>query len=140
MKKNVLISVVTEQSLADGGSDRIELVSPGTLYEKAGSYFIVYDESELTGMPDTKTTVRLHRDGVNVLRTGKFPSNMMFEEGKQNLSSYGTEYGDMTVTVNTERIISDISEEGGLIELIYTLELDHRHIGRNHIKITVSEQ
>lgn len=140
MKKNVLISVVTEQSFADGGSDRMELVSPGTLYEKAGSYFIVYDESELTGMPDTKTTVRLHRDGVNVLRTGKFPSNMMFEEGKQNLSSYGTEYGDMTVTVNTERIISDISEEGGLIELIYTLELDHRHIGRNHIKITVSEQ
>ena len=84
MKKNVLISVVTEQSFADGGSDRIELVSPGTLYEKAGSYFIVYDESELTGMPDTKTTVRLHRDGVNVLRTGKFPARLALTTAKRD--------------------------------------------------------
>ena len=140
MKKDVLISIRGEQDFVGLEKDDSELVTRGTLYERGGNMFLVYEESELTGMPDTRTTVRVSKDSVNVMRTGKYPSNMLFEEKKQHMSLYNTPYGALTLTVNTDRIEQDISmEKGGDISVYYSLELDHNYLGKNQLKINVKE-
>lgn len=140
MKKDVLISIRGEQDFIGLEKDDSELVTKGTLYERGGNMFLVYDESELTGMPQTKTTVRVGHDSVNVMRTGKYPSNMLFEEQKQHMSLYNTPYGALTLTVSTEKIERDISmEKGGSISVYYSLALDHNYLGKNQLKINVKE-
>lgn len=138
MKKKAVISIKGEQSFQNLERENLELVTNGTLYEKSGAFYLVYDESELTGLPNTKTTVKISQDGVSVLRTGKFPSTMIFEENRQNVSLYRTPYGEMSVTVTTEKIDSEISmEDGGNINVLYSLGLDHNHIGKNNLNINI---
>ena len=140
MKKEVLISIKGEQDFENMDKDSSELVTRGTLYEKGNAIYIVYEESELTGMPDTRTTIRVRSDSINVLRTGKFPSNMLFEEKKQHISLYNTPYGPLTLTVNTDKIESNLTmEKGGDLSVYYSLGLDHNYIGKNQLKINVKE-
>ena len=57
MKKDVLISLKGHQRYVDGEKDYIEFVTEGTFYTKKDKYFITYNESEITGLDGTTTTV-----------------------------------------------------------------------------------
>ena len=47
MTKECMVSVRNEQIILDGNvKDVIEIKEPGTFYEKAGHYYVVYDEED----------------------------------------------------------------------------------------------
>lgn len=48
-------------------------MTAATLYERGGKYYIAYEESELTGLEGTRTTVKLDGKSVSLIRTGTFP-------------------------------------------------------------------
>ena len=75
------------------------------LDERGGKYYIAYEESELTGLEGTKTTVKLDGKTVALIRTGTFPSHMLFAEDERHVGLYQTPIGqDMR-----ERIVSQTS-------------------------------
>ena len=127
MKKEAIISVKGTQSFTDTENDETELVTKGFIYKKGDVFFLTYPESELTGMPDTKTTIRIHGKEVSVTRTGKFPSNMLFKEGKQSLSIYNTPYGAFNITISTQAIHMQRELHDGNISVKYLIDLDHQH-------------
>ncbi len=51
-------------AVAGCDEENIDLQTAATLYERGGKYYIAYEESELTGLEGTKTTVKL--DGKTV--------------------------------------------------------------------------
>ena len=57
--KRVIVSVKSTQRDADGEDTVVELVSSGKYYETALAKHIIYDESEVTGLGNTKTTIRI---------------------------------------------------------------------------------
>ena len=70
--KRVIVSVKSTQRDADGEDTVVELVSSGKYYETALAKHIIYDESEVTGLGNTKTTIKVYKDSVVLLRTGEF--------------------------------------------------------------------
>ena len=50
MNKDVVIKIKTSQADLKGESDDMELVTKGEFYTKDGSMYIVYQETELSGM------------------------------------------------------------------------------------------
>jgi len=88
MKKDVLITIKGLQSYEDQDDDTIELVTTGTYYKKDDDYYIVYKESELTGLGETTTTVKVEPNRVTVIRFGDTKSHMIFEEGEKHISYY----------------------------------------------------
>lgn len=68
--------------------DHINLITAGRLYRRNGKYFISYEESELTGMEGTRTTLKLEDRQVTMTRTGTHPAQMLFAEHKRHVGLY----------------------------------------------------
>ncbi|KAB2953835.1 DUF1934 domain-containing protein [Heliorestis acidaminivorans] len=141
MKKSVLVSVLGTQKNEFGEIDRIELLTPGTFFIRDGSYYIVYKETEITGMEGTTTTVKAEPHLVTLNRMGTQDLKQTFEEQVPNASLYVTPYGSMNLTVIPSKVQVSISDEGGIIDLAYELQVDQRKISDNTLtlQITVKE-
>ena len=81
MKKNVVISLMGVQRYDETPPDVIELVTQGQLHEEEdGALVLTYEESELTGLEGTRTTLRIEGERVVMLREGELNTQMIFEE------------------------------------------------------------
>ena len=140
VEKDVIISIRGMQDLEGVGDDVIELVTEGRLRQEGEKDFLLsYQESELTGLDGTMTTLQIHEDKVTLLRTGEVNTQMVFEEGKRHLSLYETPYGALSVGVNTRRMDLHLGSGGGDIEIDYAIEIDHTVAGENLFRIQVRE-
>lgn len=136
-KLPVMLSIRGEQYFDDVDPDATELMTEGTLTLREGNLYLAYQESELTGMEGTTTTFAVEGPRVTLMRTGSVNSQMVFEEGKQHTSLYETPFGELTVDIQTSKLIHNLSERGGLVEIKYSIAVEHTVTGRNCFKIRV---
>ena len=139
MEKEVIISIKGQQKFAGADNDVIELVTCGRLARDEKGYMLSYQESELTGLEGTLTTIQVEPERVTMLRTGQVNTQMVFQEGRRHLSMYNTPYGSMAVGVNTRHLYAELDEAGGDIEIDYAIEIDHAIVGRNVFQINVRQ-
>ncbi|ACV61014.1 Domain of unknown function DUF1934 [Desulfofarcimen acetoxidans DSM 771] len=139
MRKEVLVTVRGTQTNDFGEQDTIELVTMGSYYLKNSSYYIVYNETELSGMEGTVTSVKAEADKVTVNRMGTSEMKHVFEEGVPDEGSYVTPFGQLFTSVFPRKVEVDLTDVGGSINLEYELALDRQRIGYNELCITVKE-
>lgn len=137
MLDNVIISIKGRQVNEDG-PDEIELVTEGCMVcSMAGDFCLSYQETELTGLEGTTTTLRSDGSRITLIREGTVNSQMVFEEGQRHLSMYETPYGALSVGINTRRVRNTIGEGGGDLEIDYAIEIDNLLAARNFFSMNV---
>ena len=129
MKQEVVLSIRGRQSYEDQEPDVIELVTEGTMELVNGGWEISYEESELTGMAGVTTTFRVEPGKVTLRRTGKLRSEMVFQEGVRHESLYRLDFGALLMTVTAKQVFFDIVPEGGMIDLVYSIEIENSTAG-----------
>ena len=129
MKTEVVLAIRGRQAYDGMEPDVIELVTDGTLEFRDGGWDISYEESELTGLAGVTTTFRVEPDKVILNRTGRLRSQMIFELNVRHDSLYQMEFGTMLMTVCAQSIFFDITPEGGMIDLVYTIDIEHTQAG-----------
>lgn len=138
MEKQVLIFVRGEQFYDDMEPDTTELMTEGVMtIADDGAISLTYEETELTGMEGTTTSFQLCGPQVILSRTGAVNSQMVFEEGRQHTSLYETPFGELAVDVQTSRLRHNLTERGGLLDLRYSIAIEHAAMGRNAFKIRI---
>lgn len=134
----VLLTIRSEQRYEDMEPDSIELMTEGHLEMTGdGGIILSYQESELTGLEGTTTAFEIRGPQVTLTRTGGVNSQMVFEEGKQHTSLYETPFGELAIDIQTSRLRHSLTERGGLMDLRYSISVDHSVTGRNAFKIRV---
>ena len=133
----VIITVRGEQYFDGVDPDATELMTEGTLTATGDELRISYEETALTGMEGTTTTFAVRGPRVILSRTGTVNSQMVFEEGKQHPSLYETMFGELTVDIQTSRLRHKLSARGGIMEIKYSIAVEHTVTGRNAFKIRV---
>ena len=139
MEKDVVISIKGMQKYEGNDPDTVELVTAGRLMKDKAGYTLSYQESEITGLEGTLTTIQVEGEQVTLMRVGEFNTQMVFREGRRHLSMYNTPYGAMAIGVNTRHLLADLSDKGGDIEIDYAIEIDHAIAGRSVFQIKVRE-
>ena len=137
--KDVIISITGIQDDPTGERDSVELVTAGQYGFENGESRFTYEESELTGLDGTRTTFTINPMGVVLRREGNLNTEMVFQQGKKNFFLYETPYGSATMGVKTRRILTQLGEHGGDLELDYNIDFNHTPMGRNQFKISVRE-
>lgn len=136
--KDVIISIKGDQYLDENGS-AVEFVTDGQYLCTGDKIVFNYFESQLTGMEGTVTTVEVGKGMASINRTGAVNMNMMFEEGKKHYFMYETQFGAMSMGLETNNIHSTLGEHGGDLEIHYVLNLENSQLSRNTFKINVKE-
>ena len=101
MQDNVMISIKTYQDLDGDCEPPIELQTHGRFGRINNKYYIIYEETELTGYPDTTTTIKVWDKSVTVTRKGKYNMKIDYITGEHNLCLYPTPYGDIGAAIKT---------------------------------------
>ncbi len=129
MSQKVMLSLRGQQTYLDQEPDVIELVTEGTMEFAEGGWNIQYEETELTGLAGVTTTFRVEPDKVALTRTGNLHSQMIFQEGVHHESLYQMDFGALMITVCATRIFAQIGDEGGMIDLVYNIDIEHSAAG-----------
>ncbi|MDR0406251.1 MAG: DUF1934 domain-containing protein [Clostridiales bacterium] len=138
MKKDVIISLKGRQTDGEEHGE-IELVTEGSYYKEDGNYYVTYDETEVTGMVGTTTTLKIEADKITMLRCGQNNSQMIFEKGRRHLCCYETPFGAFTIGVRSNNVSIDVSENGGEISAEYRVEIDNNASGSNDFHLRIRE-
>ena len=129
MKIPVVLSIRGTQRYVGQEPEVIELVTEGELEYSNGGWDLRYEESDLTGLRGVTTTFRIEPEKVTLKRTGSLKSEMVFQEGVSHNSLYEMEFGALMLTVRAQRVMFDLSEEGGMVDLIYGIEIEQNAAG-----------
>ena len=139
-KLPVTLFIRGEQYFDDVDPDATELVTEGTLELMEEGLRLTYQETSLTGMEGTTTTFEITGPQVTLRRAGTVNSQMVFEEGRQHTSLYETPYGELSVDIQTSTLRHNLSDRGGLLEIRYSIAVEHTVTGRNRFKIRVKRK
>ena len=139
-KLPVLLSIRGEQYFDGIDPDATELMTEGSMVLTGDGMVLTYEESQLTGMEGTTTTFEVKGSRVILTRTGKVNSQMVFEEGRQHTSLYETPFGELSVDIQTSVLKHNLTERGGVMEIKYSIAVEHTVTGRNCFKIRVKRK
>ena len=124
MKRAVVLSIRGKQE-----PEIIELVTEGTMEFANGGWDISYEESDLTGLAGVTTTFRVEPGKVTLIRRGALNSQMVFQEGVSHDSLYEMEFGALMINVRATSVIYDIVPDGGMIDLVYQINIENTEAG-----------
>ena len=129
MKKEVVLCLRGQQTYDGQEPDVIELVTEGTMEFYDGGWNISYEESDLTGLAGVTTTFRVESGRVILERTGNLRSRMVFEKDVPHDSLYQMSFGTLMITVCAKYLFFDIVPDGGVVDLLYTIEIENNAAG-----------
>ena len=129
MSKPVILSIQGRQTYAGQEPEVIRLDTEGFMEFRNGGWDITYEESELTGLSGGTTTFRVEPEKVTLLRTGALSSTMVFQEGVAHDSLYRMEFGTLMISVKATRVFFDLVEDGGSIDLVYSIVIENTEAG-----------
>ena len=129
MKQNVVLRVRGRQTYQDQEPDIIELTTEGTMEFRDGGWDISYEETELTGMAGVTTVFRVEPDKVVLTRSGRLNSQMIFQKGVVHESLYQMDFGTLMIAVCAQFLYFDITPEGGMIDLLYSIDIENSACG-----------
>ncbi|AOY75175.1 DUF1934 domain-containing protein [Clostridium formicaceticum] len=138
MKETRMIRVMGIQKDKKGEENKIELVTEGTFYDKKESLYIVYEESEISGMEGATTTLKIEgKNKVSMKRFGSSDLQLVFEKGKSFISQYNTQYGNFEMEIFTKKLDVDLQDNRrkGDIEIHYDLWIGGLADTTNQLKI-----
>ena len=72
-------------------------------------------------------------------RAGLIVSRMEFKQGERSSSFYETPWGTMEVDIVTTKLAHRFTERGGVMEIAFTIAVNHQVTGENRFKIRVKE-
>ena len=117
----------------------IEVVYIGALEEKENSTYVSYKESELTGMEGVNTELFLKGDHLEIVRTGKVESKMVFREIVKNDFLYVMDFGILNMTLETDKLRIVRTRDGYDILIRYNLEIVGNPVEKSEMNITIEK-
>ena len=139
MKKDVMLEIKGIQKV-DGESDEIELTTRGEFSKTRGNYYIRYRESELTGMDNVTTVLKIEGDRrVTMTRSGNMRSQLIVEKGMRHQCLYDMGVDSWVIGVIGDSIEPELDDNGGNIRFKYTLDLNTAVTSENEVRINIRE-
>lgn len=129
MNLPVILEIQGRQSYQDQEPEVIELTTEGTMVLRDGGWDISYQESDLTGLEGVTTTFRVTPEKVILTRTGGLHSQMVFQPGIPHDSLYQMPFGALMITTCATSVFYDITPDGGVIQLSYTIDIEQSAAG-----------
>lgn len=139
-KNPYMISIVGEQKV-EGQDDLIEVITEGKYMMKNGHFLINYKEYD-EDLPDKflNNLVKVENETVTISRKGPLSSQLILEKGKRHQCMYQTIAGTLSIGVFTKTLNNNLNENGGSLEVIYTLDFNSDLVSENRFRIDIEKK
>lgn len=135
MSKKAVISIASSQM--HDPKEMIEVVTVGEFIANKDSYEAKYEETEISGMDGTTTTLKIKEDTVILIREGSTSTTMEFKKNNNNVVLYNTPYGMLELKTATKDLKIDIDENGGAVFIDYNLIMNGQKPLNTKLKLDI---
>lgn len=142
--KDIMLKITGRQisTKAEEDEQQMEFVTEGRYYEKDDAVYLLYEESEFSGMEGCTTSLKISGDKVRMKRYGDSISLDMaidFEKGKRFKGFYDTPFGAIEMEVLTNDVVNRIQKEDGKgsLDIDYHISLRGLSEGRSVLNIEI---
>mgnify|MGYP000063842215 CR=1 FL=1 len=140
MEKQVMIRCKSIQRDERGKAEEVVLETPGVYGEDENCRYLTYEETSLSGMEGTTTTIRMYEDHVTLSRQGSFLQETEYRPGTVAKSEYITPAGPVENHCFFERNHRYGERGKGQLRLVYDIEMKGLFSHLNEIIIDVREE
>lgn len=138
MEDKYIVSIKGYQSYEeDNENTDVQLTTEAGFEKQDGVYFIDYEESEITGLEGTKTSIEIGSNYVSLQRNGSVNTQMLFMKDRKTSSYYNTPYGNMMIGIFTDKLNIDVSDNGGKVNVDYYLDVNNSTRSKNNFEIEI---
>lgn len=109
----------------------------GQLAERAGKYYVIYDEDAQSGLEGTKTTIKWNQEQLVILRNGSVIHRQEFQTGLLINSTYITPYLKLNLGTQTHYLSTYFLKGVWHLDTDYTLYHEGRIYGDMKIRIEI---
>ena len=137
--KQILLNIKGVQEV-EGQKDVTEFLSSGTYFNDGDNIVITYDDSVSFGIEgvETKLTITPQKSVTLMRNNGEF-GTLIIEEGKRHLCRYVTEFGDIMIGINGEKVVDELNKNG-FLKLQYSIDVNTGLLSRNEVEISIREE
>jgi len=140
--KDIMLKIIGKQVTPGAEEERLEFVTEGKYYVIGDSVFLMYDESEFSGMEGCTTSLEITGDNIKMKRYGEgvgVDTEIEFEKGKRYKGYYDTPFGSVAMEVLTNDVVNKIEKiEGkGSLNIDYHISLRGLSEGRSILDIEI---
>lgn len=121
MDNKAIITIMSKQD--ENEDDIIEVVTPGKFYKKGDHYYAIYEETEISGMKGTTTTLKIYDDNFSLIRKGTTNTKMLFKKDLNDIIMYNTPHGTLELMLSIDDISIDVDDKGGEISAKYDMAI-----------------
>ena len=120
MLKKCTIKITEVQHEDD--EQAIEITTSGTFRGEKGNYVLRFDEVFAEDIK-SKTVISVYNSScVSIVRHGDITTEITVEMGVRHNCHYMTPYGEMLLGIHAEAVEDDVTEQGGRLRLLYTVD------------------
>lgn len=136
VKKKALISVSSKQKGAV--DDAIEVITPGVFFKEEDKFVVCYEETEISGMDGTTTTLEIYKDYFILIREGTTNSKMKFSSKNSDVILYNTPHGALELSFSVHNVEINLNEDGGTIFANYDISIEGQQAINTAINVDIT--
>ena len=137
--KPVKIRIISSVKDENGRQQPSEQICFGRMSEKNGTNYVFYEESEVTGLEGTKTTIKWNDERIIILRSGTLDHRQEFCQGLVDKSLYQTPYLKIPLETATKYLYTGFRKGVWNLEIEYSLSHSGQPYGDMKILIEIEE-
>ncbi len=137
--KPVKIRIISSVKDENGRQQPSEQICFGRMAEKNGTNYVFYEESEVTGLEGTKTTIKWNDERIIILRSGTLNHRQEFCQGLVDKSLYQTPYLKIPLETATKYLYTGFRKGVWNLEIEYSLSHSGQPYGDMKILIEIEE-
>ena len=137
--KPVKIRIISSVKDENGRQQPSEQICFGRKAEKNGTNYVFYEESEVTGLEGTKTTIKWNDERIIILRSGTLDHRQEFCQGLVDKSLYQTPYLKIPLETATKYLYTGFRKGVWNLEIEYSLSHSGQPYGDMKILIEIEE-
>ena len=131
-------NVEIPEELTSADAEVLEVNTDGFISHEDGRIELSYDETELTGMEGSKTSISYKEDTpslITMVRSGSVSTALVLESGKRHHCVYKTPYMPFEVCVHTVKVKNEIESAHSLF-IDYIIEIRGAKAERTKLELT----
>ncbi|MDQ5983520.1 MAG: hypothetical protein RUMPE_00544 [Eubacteriales bacterium SKADARSKE-1] len=140
MGKDYIVSIIGTQITGEQ-AEEVQLLVPCSYRKTENTVYLNYSEFDKNNdNSEIKSTLEIDENNmVTLIRDGTQKSKLTLEKGKRHLCSYNTDFGTIMIGAFAKEINYDLNENGGFIELLYSLDVNTEFLSTNLVLIRIKK-
>ncbi|WP_324825754.1 DUF1934 domain-containing protein [Sinanaerobacter sp. ZZT-01] len=137
-----MLKIIGKQITSEQEENVLEFITEGKFYRKGSSVYLLYKESEVSGMEGCTTSLKVKGDTVKMRRYGEsvpLDTVIEFEKGKRFEGYYDTPFGAVEMEVLTNEVENCLQGDlgKGTLKIDYHISLRGLTEGRSKLDIEI---